>query len=130
MFFLTIFHERAMSSPEKEHLNITIIIIIIIYSHSTTHQSFADDQQLRMSAPTDQISELLHSMKSCIGDVKALVTAKMLKHIENETELMLVRYNRPMHLHNLPTSLTIGDDQIPFKLSVLICLHCCSVMLH
>ena len=31
-FFLNIFYERAMSSPEKLHLKITIIIIIIINS--------------------------------------------------------------------------------------------------
>ena len=30
LFFLNIFYERAMSSPEKKHLKITIIIIIII----------------------------------------------------------------------------------------------------
>ena len=43
----------------------------IIDSHSIIHHSFADDLQLRMSAPSDIISELLHSMQSCISDVKA-----------------------------------------------------------
>ena len=33
-----------------------------IDSHSTMHNSFADDLQLQMSAPPDGISELLHSM--------------------------------------------------------------------
>ena len=42
----------------------------IIDSHSTIHHSFADDLQLQMSAPPDKISELLHSMQSCICDVK------------------------------------------------------------
>ena len=35
----------------------------IIDSHSIIHNSFADDIQLQMSAPTDRISELLHSMQ-------------------------------------------------------------------
>ena len=35
----------------------------IIDSHSTIHHSFADDLQLQMSAPPDDISELLHSMQ-------------------------------------------------------------------
>ena len=43
----------------------------IIDSHSVMHNSFADDLQLQMSAPPDRISELLHSMQSCISDVKA-----------------------------------------------------------
>ena len=43
----------------------------IIDSHSIIHHSFADDLQLQMSAPPDRISELLHSMQSCISDGKA-----------------------------------------------------------
>ena len=43
----------------------------IIDSHSIIHHSFADDKQQQMSAPPDGISELLHSMQSCICDVKA-----------------------------------------------------------
>ena len=51
----------------------------IIDSHSIIHHSFADDLQLQMSAPPDKISELLHSMQSCVSDVKAWATANMLK---------------------------------------------------
>ena len=40
----------------------------IIDSHSIIHHSFADDLQLQMSAPPDRISELLHSMQSCISE--------------------------------------------------------------
>ena len=43
----------------------------IIDSHSIIHHSFADDLPLQMSAPPDRISELLHSMQSCMSDVKA-----------------------------------------------------------
>ena len=51
----------------------------IIDSHSIIHHSFADDLQLQMSAPPDKISELLHSMQSCISDFKAWTTVNMLK---------------------------------------------------
>ena len=37
---------------------------------------------------------------------------------DNKTELMLVTSKRTKHLHNLPTSITIGNAQIPFKQSV------------
>ena len=50
---------------------------VTIDSHSIKHHSFADDLQLLMSAPHDRISELLHSMMSCMCDVKAWATANM-----------------------------------------------------
>ena len=90
----------------------------IIDSHSIIHHSFADDLQLRMSAPPDGISEQLHSILSCISDVKAWATANMLKLNDSKTELMLVTSKRSKHLHYLPTSITIGNAQIPFKQSV------------
>ena len=68
-----------------------------------------------MSVPPDRISELFHSMQSCISDVKAWATANMLSLNDNKTELMLVTYNRTKHLHGLPTSITMGNAQIPFK---------------
>ena len=43
----------------------------------------------------------------------------MLRLNDNKTELMLVTSKRTMHLHNLPTSITIGNAQIPFKQSVM-----------
>ena len=42
----------------------------------------------------------------------------MLKLNDNKTELMLVTSKRVKHHHNLPTSITIGNDQIRFKQSV------------
>ena len=42
----------------------------------------------------------------------------MLKLNDNKTELMLGTSKRAKHLHNLPTSLTIGNAQIPFKHSL------------
>ena len=90
----------------------------IIDSHSIIHQSFADDLQLQMSAPPVRISELLHSMQSCICDENAWATANMAKLNYNKTELMLVTSNSSKHLHNLPTSITIGNAQIHFKQSV------------
>ena len=90
----------------------------IIDSHSIIHHSFPDDLQLQMSAPPDRISELLHSKQSCISDVKALAFANMLKLNDNKTKIMLVTSNRTKHLHNLPTTITIGNAQIPFKQSV------------
>ena len=71
-----------------------------------------------MSAPPYRISELLHSMQSCISYVKAWATANMLKLNHSLKELMLVTSKRSKHLHNLPTSITMGNAQIPFQQSV------------
>ena len=90
----------------------------IIDSHSITHHSFADNLQLQVSAPPYKISELRHSMQSCICDVKSWATANMLKLSDNKTGLMLVTSKRTKHLHSLPTSITIGNAHLPFKQSV------------
>ena len=53
-----------------------------------------------------------------ISEVKTWASANMPKLNDNKTELMLVTSNRTKHLHNLPTSITMGNAQIPFKQSV------------
>ena len=78
------------------------------------HHQIADYLQLQLSSP-DKTSELLHSMHSRIRDVKALANANMHKLNDNKTELMLVTSKRTRHLHNLPTSIMIGNSQIPLK---------------
>ena len=90
----------------------------IIDSHSIIHHSFAVDFQLQMFAPPDKIYVLLHSMESCICDVKAWATANMLKINDNKTELMLVITKGAKNLHSLPTSITNGNAHIPFRQSV------------
>ena len=87
----------------------------IIDSHSIIHHSFAHDLQLQMSAPPDNISELLHSIQTCISDVKTWATANMPKFTDNKTELMLVTSKRTKHLHSQSTSITTGNAQIRFK---------------
>ena len=108
-------------------------------SHSIIHHSFADDIQLQMSALPYGISELLHSMQSCIGDVKAKATANMLK-LNDKTELMLVTSKRTKYLHNLSASMTIGNflqtvcEEFEFYIRLspyyeCTCLQYCSYML-
>ena len=50
----------------------------IIDSHSIMHYSFADDLQSQMSDSMDRISELLHTILSCMSDVKAWASVNML----------------------------------------------------
>ena len=57
-------------------------------------------------------------MQSCISDVKAWATVYVLRLNANNTELMLVTSERTKYVHNLPTSIAIGNAHIPFKQSV------------
>ena len=45
----------------------------------------------------------------------AWATANMLEFNDNKTELLLVTSKGTKHLNSLPTSITIGNAQIPFK---------------
>ena len=90
----------------------------IIDSPPIMHQSFADNIQLQISAPPDRISELLHSMQSYMGDVEGWATANILKLNDSKAELMLFTSNRTKHLHNPPTSITMGNAKFRFKQSV------------
>ena len=90
----------------------------IIDSHFILHNSFADDSQLQMSAPPDIIYELVHSIQSCICDVKVWATGSTLNLNGNKTDLMLVTSKGTKHIHCLPTSITISNAQFPFKQSM------------
>ena len=81
----------------------------IIDSHSMMNHSYPDDLQLLMSASSDKISKLRHSMLSCISSIYAWETVNILKFNGTTTKLKLVTLTGTMHLHTLPTSITIGN---------------------
>ena len=99
--------------------NIRIIVLCIspcilslclpLSTHTIIRHSFADVLQLQMFAPLIKYKELLHSMPSCISDVKAWAIANMLRLNDNKTELMHVTPKSTKHLYALPTSITIGN---------------------
>ena len=70
-------HRGSVIGP----IHITMYInLLFVDSHTIIRNSFADDIQLLMSALPGNLSELPHSIQSCIGDVKASATANILKH--------------------------------------------------
>ena len=56
-------------------------------------------------------------MMSCISDVNACATVNIPK-LNDKAELMLDTFKRTKHLHNLPSSITIDNAQIPFRQSM------------
>ena len=59
-----------------------------------------------------------HSSDPKSGVMKTILSSIFLTLDVNKTELILVTHKRTKHLHSLPTSITIGNAQIPFKQSV------------
>ena len=53
-----------------------------------------------------------------MSDVKASASENMLKRNYKKIKLMFITSKRTKHLLNLPTSITIGNAQFPFKQSV------------
>ena len=54
----------------KYHKMQQINAACLVQQQKSSPYWFPDDLQLQMSAPSNEISELLHSMQSCISDVK------------------------------------------------------------
>ena len=73
---------------------------------------------IKLSFFRNNISRLYQSLPILSKKKKYDLNPNMLKLNDNKTELMLVTSKITKHLHNLPTSITIGNAQIPFKQSV------------
>ena len=83
----------------------------IIDSNTITNHSYFDNVQLQISSTPEKISKLLHSVQSCICDIKARVTA-------NTTNFMFVTLKSTNNFPNLLTSTTIRNALLLFKKSV------------
>ena len=109
----------------------------IINSHCIIHHSFVDDLQLQMSASLDKISELLHSMQSCISDTKAWATANILKLKDKQNSFLSPQKDLSISITYLLQSLVVmyklhscvcKEFGIYIALSAYnecTCLHCC-----
>ena len=99
-------------------IGLLFILKSFIDSHSITDHSFGNDLQLQILAPA-KIFELLHSMHSCISDVKVWATAKALRLTDNKVVLMLVASKRTTHLHCLPASIMPNSLQAVTEIFLL-----------
>ena len=90
----------------------------VIERHLTLHHSFADDTQLRQSAPPHHVSELVQSMQECIHDVKVWMSSNKLELNDDKTEAMIVSSQRISTSLPMPDSLTVGTSNVMFSQSV------------
>ena len=81
------------------------------------YHSFADDMQLRKSAPPHHVSELVQSIQECIHDVKVWMSSNKLK-LNVKTEAMIVSFQRMSMSLPMPHSLIVGSSNVMYSLSV------------
>ena len=86
--------------------------------HSIYHNSFAEDMQLRKSAPPHHLSKLVQSMQQYIHDVKVWMSSNKLKLNGDKTEAMIVSSQRRLTSFPMPDSLTVGTSNVMFSQSV------------
>ena len=94
----------------------TKTLTTLIWQHSISNQSFADDTQLHDSCHPDQTDTSVQSMQDCISDVKTWMTSNKLKLNYDKTEYLLIVSNRSFLPNPHPTSIRIGDTDILFSL--------------
>ena len=92
----------------------------IIANHSVNHQLFADDTQLKKSAPLSEVTNLTKELSACTDDIKSWMTENQLKLNDDKTEALLFPFSSSLKPSTvpLPDSITLGSHNIPISDSV------------
>ena len=80
----------------------TFPVFAIVISHSLSHHSFSDDNQLYVTGPASELSNLVSSSQSCISQLKSWMNVNKLKLNEDKTEMILISPPKP--ILSLPSS--------------------------
>ena len=72
----------------------TAPLSIVIENYSILHHSYADNSQLKKSAPPHQIPDLFLSMHKCTDAIKFWMTLNKLEQNDDKTEAMIVSSGR------------------------------------
>ena len=91
LLYTEVFFRVQLLTPYFSPFILSICLPILTHTISYTIHML---MTYNCRCPTDKISELLHTMLSCICDVKAWATANMLKLNDNKTELTLVTFKK------------------------------------
>ena len=90
----------------------------VIERHSIHNHSFADDTQLRKSAPPQPVDELEQSMQECIHVVKVWMSRNKLKLNDDKTDAMIMHSQRMSTYLPMPDSPTVGTSNAFFFFSL------------
>ena len=85
----------------------------LIKRHSTSSQSFADDAQLLDSCHPNHLDTTVQRMQNCISEVKSWMDCNKLKLNNDKIESILIKPDSFMLPDSAPTSIRVGNSDIP-----------------
>jgi Reverse transcriptase (RNA-dependent DNA polymerase) len=90
----------------------------VISAHQLSYHMFADDIQIFLSFPPDSLSLSLHSLTTCINDIRRWLSSHCLSLNVDKTDFIILGNNA--HLKSLPGIITLdlGDISINSSQSV------------
>ena len=100
-------------------------ILFVLYTHPSftisntqllSHHSFSDDNQLYITGPASEISNLLSSTQPCISQLKSWMTVNKLKLKEEKTEMILI--SSPKSNVALPSSVDLNGCSVTISSSI------------
>ena len=86
----------------------------LIEPHSIPRQSFADDTRLLDSCHPDHLDTTVQRMQNCLSEIKSWMDCNKLKLIDDKTESILIKSDRIMLPDSAPTSIRVGNSDVPF----------------
>ena len=92
-------------------------LLSLIDSQCVLNQSFADDTQICNSIAPSQIGSTVQDVKNCISSVKVWMGHNKLKLNDDKTEVLLIQTKNSFKSCESPSSLRVGNEDIPFSAS-------------
>ena len=89
----------------------------LIQSHSLESQSYADDIQLHVSAPPENMKYAINSAENCISDIMSWMLVNRLKLNNDKTEALLMYSPFKSFPVSKPTSISVCGLDISFSSS-------------
>ena len=112
--------KKCLLPPNDEFFEAVLFILYtkplsnLIKRHSISSQSFADDTQLLDSCHPDHLDTTVQRMQNCLSEIKSWMDCNQLKVNDDKTESFLIKSDRIMLPDSAPTSIRVGNSDIPF----------------
>ena len=90
-------------------------ILLVLYTHSISEiVSFHSLSRHSFSGNITQLPEIIHSVQSCISDVKAWMTNNQLQLNNDKTEMILIATKTVLNSNSVPQSINLEGSDIKF----------------
>ena len=92
-------------------------LLSLIDGQCVLNQSFADDTQIYNSIAPSQIGSTVQDVENCISSVKVWMSHNKLKLNDDKPEVLLIQTKNSFKSCESPSSLRVGNEDIPFSTS-------------